>query len=272
MRDHKSSLVFVMSIGVILCGLLLVAGSASAQHPATIPAPGRGVERKHMAPPHIEEAALSLVAGRHGLDIAKLKVVGSNQPNFPLTGVVAYQIMIIGEQNQEPYSVTLDEKSNELDLEKLYENERAAYVVRYGRFEPRLAERLKRAGPDDLIPVFIEPRFPPERPDRPKYPLVTKEVETWDRLPEEEKDRIRKLEADYERRLDSYLRERANQASAPVIKRLAQLGYEAKADKLTGTIRASLKPDIIKELTEWEDVRHLSLALRPYSPGAGRKN
>lgn len=262
-----------LSIGVLLSGsLLFLAHKADAREPYEFSLQGRGIERKHMAPSHIEGLALRLVADRYTLDAGNLKVASSNKPNFPLTRAVAYQIIIIDKRDQEHYSVTLDEDGNEVDLEKLYEDERAVYRAVYGSFEPRLAERLKTAEADDLIPVLIEPRFPPDSSDRPKYPYMNKDIEGWHSLPEEEKDRIRKMEEAYERRLDIYLKERAKQASAPIVGRLRQMGYEAKADKLNGAIRTALKPDVIKEIVEWEDVRHISLDMQRSSRAKMRMN
>jgi hypothetical protein len=270
MKDRRFSVVLALTISVMLSGSLLLAPGADAQDPPAIAAQGRGNERQHMAPSHIEELALTLLVRRHNLNVSNLKVVSSNQPNFPLTRVVAYQVTVIEKQSHEHYSVTLDENGEELDLEKLYEKEREAYRARYGSFEPRLAERLKTAGSEDLIPVSIEPRFPPESPDRPKYPYVNKEIETWDSLSEEEKGRIRKREEAYERRLDKYLKSRARQASAPILERLRQKGYEGEADELTGTIRVALKPDVIKEAIAWGDVRDLSLDARRVLRREGR--
>ena len=268
MIKKTSKIIVALSISLMVFGLPLVAPVAAGQDPSARSALGSRIERQHMAPSRLEERALILVAERYSLDTGKLQVVSSNRPNFPLTGAIAYQVMVVDQQNQEPYSITLDESGKELNLEKLHEEERAAYMARYGRFEPKLAECLKAAAPHDLIPVAIEPRFPPDHPDRPKYPYVNKE--NWDRLPDEEKERIRKAEEEYERRLDKYLKLRSRQASQPIVERLAPMGYDAQADKLNGTIRVALTPAVIKMVAEWNDVRDLSVDPRAVTREKGR--
>jgi hypothetical protein len=218
-----------------------------------------GNDRRHAAPPDLEILALKLISQGHGLNIEQLQVVSSSKPNLYLTGVVVYQFIVLDNRTGDIYELTLDEAGQEVDLQKALNDERAAYIAAYGRFEPRLSERLRSAAPNDLIPVIIELSLLSHTSDRPNYPNLRKDIKTWDNLPEEEKNRIRRMEYEYEKKLDRYLMERAKRVSQPVIKRLTELGYNAQADKYTGAIRVALIADIIREAEQWGEVREISL-------------
>jgi hypothetical protein len=253
---------FLLIATSLLIFALALPSPVISQHSAGSQAPGRagdGNDRRHAAPPELEILALKLISQGHGLNIEQLQVVSSSKPNLPLTGVVIYQFIVLDNRTGDINELTLDEAGQEADLQKALNDERAAYVALYGRFEPRLAERLRSAAPNDLIPVIIELSLLSHTVDRPKYPNLRKDRDAWENLPEEEKNRIREMEYEYEKKLDRYSMERAKRASLPVLKRLSELGYNAQADKYTGAIRVALIAEIIREVEQWSEVREISL-------------
>jgi len=235
---------------------VIAQSAADSQAPMRV---RKGNDRRHAATPDLEILALKLISQGNGLNIEHLQVASSSRPNLPLTGVVVYQFIVLDNQTQDIYELTLDEAGREVDLQKALNDERAAYIALYGRFEPRLSERLRSAAPNDLIPVIIELSLLSHTTDRPDYPNLRKDIKTWDNLPEEEKNRIRRMEFEYEKKLDRYLMERAKRVSQPVIKRLSELGYNPQADKYTGAIRVALIAEIIREAEQWDEVREISL-------------
>ncbi|HXG67257.1 MAG TPA: S8 family serine peptidase [Blastocatellia bacterium] len=254
----KHSLIaFLLSISL----LILIACSSSAwqgasnQKPQTAHnASGTGDEKK--APRHLEAIAIDLIAKKYDRNVDSLFVYGSSVINFPLIEEQAYTYTVAEKDFSWVKQITLNGEGKEIDSEKLSAEEETAHTTKYGKLDPRLKEHLQKASSDELIPVIIVLKEPPDTPDMPEEPPFDN-VESWNNKTEAERQEYLKQDEKYRKKKLEYNQKRAKEVSDPIVERLAQLGYEVKVNQLMPRIYARLRAEIIKEVEKWDEVERI---------------
>ncbi|QYZ78474.1 hypothetical protein E2N92_03030 [Methanofollis formosanus] len=185
-----------------------------------------------------EEKALKVVSERNNIPIEQLEIRHSAVAQYPLTGEIIHSYKVRDTQSEEYYPVSIDEKQNVVDVDRVAETEQAEYADRYGKFSPDLYKKLQKADPDENISIWIWMTEP-------------------ENMPEIEKDASdKKQEESRESRTQMYLSH-----EKPVIDLLRAEGIEITyASKLSPSIFADLPPDMILELSTRSDVVSIALS------------
>lgn len=202
--------------------------------------------------------ALNLVAKRTGNKVEQLEVINSASPYLPLIGKRLNTFKVRNKTDQQVYLITVDEKGDEVDLDLLLAEERAAHAAKYGKLQPELAERLKTASPDELIKVIIHLHEPPDTADRPQLPLMNRPVP--DNPNEQERKAIEGEQEEFQKKMTAYQAARARLITTPVLERLAKMGYDAKSNELFPMIHVELRPEALKEVEGWKEVKEIVLS------------
>jgi hypothetical protein len=216
---------------------------------------GSGGHRK--GPAHLEPVAVSIVAKRIGSTAADLQVTASTTLDLPLSGKVAHQFSVRNKRSGAVYEVVLDASGNELDREQLLQDERAAYVSKYGKLDSALAERLQSADESELLPVQIRVIEPDDDDSLPRQVPMTSDV--WKKMSEREKKGYEDQEEAIVQQRRKILAARAQRLVEPVVKRLMDANYQCQTEESVPVVNVRLTKRMIKEVETWPEVERISL-------------
>ena len=208
---------------------LTVAGAlAASAGPATA---------QEAVPEELEQRALEILAEEQGIAPRALRVAASTPSDYPLQGEKAFDFKL-ADRGGRVYGVTLDRDGSRLDAGKLADAERAARRDRYGRLDPRLAERLENVAADERLDVLLWLEAPPFTHERPAPGKGT----TLEDL------------AAFHDALDGARAREVAEVTRPVLERLAGLGIDASADTHAPVVYSTLPAELIRELSSWEGI------------------
>jgi Subtilase family len=189
-------------------------------------------------PEELEQRALQIVAEEQGTSPRALTLAASTPSDYPLQGEHVFDFKVADREGR-VHGVTLDREGSRLEGEKLADAERAARLDRYGRLDPRLAERLETAAGDERFDVLLWLDAPATAYDRPALggPDTT----------------LKDLASFYDE-IDAARARDVAEVTRPVLERLAGLGIEATADSHAPVVYATLPVDLLRELSSWEEI------------------
>lgn len=222
--NRRSLLLTLIALLIALSPFVVPRGNAQASQPD-------GLERQ----------ALEEIAARTGRTTAQLQIANATIASYPLQGRTASAFKVEDVQTGEMYGIMLDSNGQELDPEQLAAAERDAYRARYGNFEPALAEQLKTAARNEVIPVVIwlkeAERELPLRP-LPGDAALANKVAIDTLLAEV---RVQRAEA-------------VREVVEPVAARLQGLGVRVTTNGLVPVISASLTAETVQKVSGWSEV------------------
>ena len=126
-----------------------------------------------------------------------------------------------------------------LTLNQLYDNERAAYAAAYGKLSEQLSSRLRSAGPDELIHVWIS-------------------VEVSNPPPQQPSGATGKELAQSRREQTVQKRQAWKPTVEIVAQRATQLATDGAVQSDHRWVYAKLRPDAIRQLEALDEVRRIS--------------
>jgi len=220
------------------------------------------VEVSAQEPPNLKQAALERVAERHGLSVTDLQVVGGPATGrYPLQNKTVFHFKVRDTRSRQIYGVALDDAAREVDAENLQADENALHEVKYGKLDPKLAERLAEIADKTPVTVSIWLKMPPEedveqsrrgRRRRGELPATRNEI------------------AALERRAEARLAARVRSVVAPVIARLERMGYSPTTIDGSPIIYAVLPTAAIRAVAGWNDIERIYLSEPAYAAGSLR--
>lgn len=197
----------------------------------------------------IKQRALNQLERRTGISVEHLQIEHVYRPNFRNLKKAGLGFVIIDKRDGKIYDVILnkDNPNEELDVNKLREEDNKAFISKYGKLDPQLSNSLGSISEQDLVRVIIEVKIGQQAPG-PKLPDARPGVNIT----------LEELE-NYHKKVTQQ-RTQENQATVnPIAQRIRQLGFEATANTSFPFIYASLPPRVIKQLESWEEVLKISL-------------
>jgi hypothetical protein len=197
-------------------------------------------------PPHIQDAARRLIAERTGSTLDQVELVGSATVNYPMQGLTTYQFKGATAKG-DVAGVTLDPNVKELSADALNTQEDALRVVRNGRASFALLEKLAQTPEDQELTISLWAR--------PAEGLGEGQAR-----PEAGTDLSPDVVDRYYLQQESWQKQVAAAAVAPLRERLAALGVESQADELTPLVHVTLKPSHIREVVRWDEVLEADVA------------
>jgi hypothetical protein len=213
------------------------AGLVSLTVAGALAASGGPASAQDAVPEELEQRAVEIVAEEQGVSPRALRLAASTPSDYPLQGENVFDFKLADREGR-VYGVTLDRNGSRRDAGTLADAERAARLDRYGRLDPRLAERLEKAG-DDPIDVILWLEAPATAHER---PALDRGGTTLDDL------------ASFHDALDAARAREVDEVTRPVLERLASLGIDARADTHAPVVYAALPPEVLRELSSWDGI------------------
>ncbi|MBG1265864.1 hypothetical protein [Nostoc sp. WHI] len=199
--------------------------------------------------PEIQQIALKHLSRRIVIPVEYLQIEHVYTPNFRNLKQAGLGFVVIDKRDGKIYDVVLNKNNpnEELNVNKLREENNKAFISNYGKLEPQLFNSLASISEQGLVRVVIEVYTGQQSPG-PKLP---------DAIPERNIT-LQELES-YHNKV-AQQRNRENQATVnPIAQRIRQLGFEAIANPSFPFIYATLPQRVIKQLESWEEVLKISL-------------
>lgn len=203
-------------------------------------------------PPNLKQAALERVAERHGLSVIDLQVAGGPATgHYPLQNKTVFHFKVRDTRSRQIYGVALDDAAREVDVENLQADENALHEVKYGKLDPRLAERVAEVTDETPLTVSIWLKMPPGE-----------DVEQ-SRRGRRRRGELRATHneiAALERRAEARLAAGVKSVVAPVIARLESMGYAPTTLDGSPIIYAVLPTAAIKAVAVWKEIERIYLS------------
>ncbi|HEX8128397.1 MAG TPA: protease complex subunit PrcB family protein [Pyrinomonadaceae bacterium] len=214
-------------------------------------------------PPDLKQAALECVAERHGLSVTDLQVAGGPAiGHYPLQNRTIFHFKVRDTRSRQIYGVALDADAREVDAENLQAAENAFHEVKYGKLDPKLAERLAEVADETHVTVSIWLKTPLDedveqprrgrRRRRGELPATHNEIAALDR------------------RADARLAAGVRSVVAPVIARLERMGYAPTTIDGSPIIHAVLPTAAIRAVAGWHDIERIYLSESIHAAGSLR--
>ncbi len=241
MKTHRFLLVLILILGTYASSTMSVKGQSSANSQADNQDSDITLE--------IQQRALKQLFKRTGISVEHLQIEHVYRPNFRNLKKAGLGFVIIDKRDGKIYDVVLnkDNPNEELDVNKLREEDNKAFISKYGKLDPQLSNSLASISEQDLLRVVIEVKMGQQAPGlklpdaRPGANITLEELEIYHNKVAQQ----RNLE---------------NQATInPVAQRIRQLGFSATANPNFPFIYVTLPPRVIKQLESWEEVLKISL-------------
>jgi len=102
-----------------------------------------------------EDIALQHIAQTHNIPIEQLDVISRTEAHYRMIDKRLWCMKISDHESDEMYAVSIDMDGNIVDETAIKDEERKAYVEKYGKLEPALYDRLQGASGGELIKVGI---------------------------------------------------------------------------------------------------------------------
>ena len=240
--DRTRAVLVIFAVAAIAIALAVTTVSSvsfSSGSSGENPSPGRTEARASTA--DLSEAAVIRVAEREEFSVDDLRVLSYSPKHMRLSRVTAHRFKVIHDVNDRVHLVVLNEAGEEVDLDQLLANERAAYADAYGKLSQELFRRLQSAGSEELIHVWISVNVPVEQDSPPPSGATEKELVQFVR-----DQTMQQLEA-WKPIVES------------VVQRVAQLAKGAPVDTYERWASTTLTPDAIKQVEAWDDVSGISI-------------
>ncbi|BAZ13430.1 hypothetical protein NIES4071_52690 [Calothrix sp. NIES-4071] len=109
--------------------------------------------------PSIQQAALSKLSKKVNTPIDKLEIVYTFQPTFRTIGKSGFGFVIVDKRNGKIFDIAVDANGQEMNIEKLAQQDRSAYVSKYGKLSQSLFAKLTDTKPSAQISVVIKLRL-----------------------------------------------------------------------------------------------------------------
>lgn len=106
--------------------------------------------------PSIQQAALKKLSKKLSTPIDKLEIVYTFKPTFRTIGKSGFGFVIVDKRNGKIFDIAVDANGQEMNIEKLAQQDRSAYVSKYGKLSQALFTKLGDAKPNDQISVVIK--------------------------------------------------------------------------------------------------------------------
>lgn len=106
--------------------------------------------------PSIQQAALQKLSKKVNAPIDKLEIVYTFKPTFRTIGKVGFGFVVVDKRNGKIFDIAVDSNGQEMNIEKLAQQDRNAYVSKYGKLSQGLFEKLADTKPNDQISVVIK--------------------------------------------------------------------------------------------------------------------
>ncbi len=197
----------------------------------------------------IQQIALQHLSRRIGIPGEYLQIEHVYRPKFTNRKQAGLGFVVIDKRDGKIYDVVLNKNNpnEELDVNKLREENSKAFIYKYGKLDPELYNSLASISEQDLVRVVIEVKMGQQAP-APKLPNATPGVNIT----------LEELES-YHNQI-AQQRSRENQVTVnPIAQRIRQLGFSATANPNFPFIYATLSLRDIKQLESWQEVLKISL-------------
>ncbi|OKH46519.1 hypothetical protein NIES2101_25100 [Calothrix sp. HK-06] len=106
--------------------------------------------------PSIQEAALKKISKKVNTPIDKLEIVYTFKPTFRTLGKTGFGFVIVDKRNGKIFDIAVDSNGQEMNIEKLAQQDKTAYVSKYGKLSQGLFEKVTSSKPNDQISVVIK--------------------------------------------------------------------------------------------------------------------
>jgi len=190
-------------------------------------------------------SVLQKAAETYGLNAKSLKVINSATATYPLQGITVESYKIIDQSKGDLYPLDLDLQGQVVDKSSLDAAEVALRESIYGRMDVSLFDTLQGMNGDEMVSVTIRVQtseYQPARPDGTDAQIEDIDYQTqfW----ENENARAAAF---------------ASQFTAPVINKLAALGYTSLDSPMTKYIYTTLPAKVVYEVAAWPEVNSIGL-------------
>lgn len=106
--------------------------------------------------PSIQQAALRKLSKKVSTPIDKLEIVYTFKPTFRTIGKSGFGFVIVDKRNGKIFDIAVDANGQEMNIEKLAQQDKTAYVSKYGKLSQDLFEKLAETKPNNQISVVIK--------------------------------------------------------------------------------------------------------------------
>lgn len=106
--------------------------------------------------PSIQQAALEKLSQKVNTPINKLEIVYTFKPVFRTIGKSGFGFVVLDRRNGKIFDIAVDANGKEMNIEKLAQQDRSAYVSKYGKLSQNLFKKLTDSKPNEQISVVIK--------------------------------------------------------------------------------------------------------------------
>ena len=188
-----------------------------------------------------------MLSKKHNVASDKLEITSSTLTQLPLTGKVMDDYKAVDKSTGNVYGITIDDNGNELDIQKMLQDEDNAKKAKYGKLDPALSDKLQTAVNQDIgVIVWLKDQSKDK---------TTKKDYAVDLTTDENSPGIQDPKVDKE--LNQAEKDRKFNVNAivdPVSKKMKQKGYKYNVDTNVPVIYAKLKKDQINDVASWAEV------------------
>ncbi|MBU0968663.1 MAG: S8 family peptidase [Proteobacteria bacterium] len=188
-----------------------------------------------------KEAARQYVARQYGVQLKKLKVVGSAKVEYQSLGTTVFESKVLNVRNGEIYTIALDQDLDEINIADLDDAEQQSHNEHFGCLHPELLQHLETTTDDEQIKVilWLKDNFGAEKSYQRPSPKGNRFAPDVAAI----KEAVRS-----ERAAD------VEKANEPIRERIQQMGFAATADPYSPAVYAELPPAAILEAGFWDEV------------------
>ena len=104
----------------------------------------------------IQQAALKKLSEKVNTPIEKLEIVYTFKPIFRTIGKSGFGFVVLDRRNGKIFDIAVDANGQEMNIEKLAQQDRKAYISKYGKLSQELFKKLSSTKPNDQISVAIK--------------------------------------------------------------------------------------------------------------------
>lgn len=194
-----------------------------------------------------EKVVKNLLSKKHNIAIDKLEIKDSSPIQLPLTGKTANRYKAIDIINGNVYGIAIDDNGNEVEIQKLLQDEDNAKKAKYGKLDPALSDKLQTSGNQEIgVIVWLEDQSK-DKTTKKDYAVDLTTDENFPGIQDPEV--VKKLDqAKKDRKIN------VNAIVDPFSKKMSQKGYKHNVDTSAPVIYAKLKKEQINDVASWAEV------------------
>lgn len=179
--------------------------------------------------PSIQQAALKKLSKKVSTPIDKLEIVYTFQPTFRTIRKSGFGFVVVDKRNGKIFDITVDANGQEMNVEKLAQQDRTAYVSKYGKLSQGLFKKLSDAKTNEQISV-----------------VITLKVERKD---------VKSTQAPIQASTDTQQQTLENeQVVNEAINKIEELGFSVTGDNSSPTVYGNLTPAQIRAIEKLDIV------------------